>query len=140
MIYAYIILAIVLIAAGVTGVLRYNAAIEEAVTAKQSAATLEANLKDEKDAKEAVQQMLDDADAIAKENAIRAKAAASRAANFEEELKRVKGQPDVEKWLKTPVPSDVRQLRRTAAGAAKDDNVLPSPAATPRGDSGAAAK
>ncbi len=126
MIYVYLVAIVAAIAGVVFAINSYNSALREAETAKAAQVTLEANLADANANKATLQEMLDDADRLAKEASNRAKLAAANAAILSEELKNAKKDPDVAKWMDTPVPERIRGLRRTASTNPANGDVLPS--------------
>ncbi len=140
MIYVYIVAAIAAVAGAIFAINSYNSALREAETAKAARATLEANLTDANENKKVLQEMLDDADRIAKEASNRAKLAAANAAILSEELKNAKKDPDVAKWMDTPVPERIRGLRRTSATNSANRDVLPSSSGAAGGNARTPAK
>ncbi len=140
MIYLYLAFVVALVAGAVFAVNSYNSAISEAETAKASAATLQANLEDANENKKVLQEMLDDADRLAKESANRAKLAAANAAKLDEELKNARKAPEVAKWMDTPVPDPIRGLRRGSATDPANRDVLPSPGPAVSGNTRAPSK
>lgn len=140
MIYVYLVAIVAAIAGVVFAINSYNSALREAETAKAAQVTLEANLADANANKATLQEMLDDADRLAKEASNRAKLAAANAAKLDEELKNARKAPEVAKWMDTPVPEPIRGVRRGSTADSANRHVLPSPGPAASGNTRAPTK